>query len=359
MDEEDRLAAALASCGFYQSSTGATDFDDRAGVVLELKSRIGGLRDLHAAMIQLARVAITLDVKQAVLVVLDHRLQRSIRSAWTEAVRLLVPAVADKLQLVALSGETVLTIPEHARLRKLGQALTSPDRRSGHSARGGAFFTVLHVLLLRWLHHQGPIQISALGQAAGISQPTIRKALKRLHGNIERDSRRRVELVSFPQREWLEMTVMAKRIRESLYFQDGSGRPRSSEQLWSRLRRRAPAGAAIGGVLAARHWDPQLDLEGTPRLDLYLHSPGPAPSVAFMTQVDPALKRTDDPHASIAVAVHRIRRDNAFFASSRSNRLGWADPVDTLLDLDELRLHDQCSDLIRRLRARHGHDQPS
>jgi len=340
---------ALATCDYYPGPAGY--FEDGAGAVLEVKAHIAGLRDLHAAMMRLAVVALRTGGSRAVLVALDHRM-RTLSVTWNDALAVLAPAVKDKLQLVALRGDTVETIPDDAQLRRIGHALrTSVREHRRRPARPRAFFMVLHVLLLRWLRRDAPIQIGALGEAVGASQPTIRQALDRLDEHIARDSQRRVELVAFPQRDWLEMTVRAKRIRGSIYFEDTSGRPRSVEQHLARLERYAPNGAALGGVLAAKHWDAQLDLEGVPRVDLHVTAPGDHSVAKFMTQVDPALRPTSAANASLAIAVHGIRRRQAFFTPRAHKRLAWADPVDTLLDLDELRLHDQSADLIRRLRG--------
>lgn len=102
-------------------------------------------------------------------------------------------------------------------------------------------------------------------------------------------------------------------------------------------------------MFAAQHWDPELDLEGAPRLDLCVHAPSERPSLSFMRALDPALQPTDG-RSSVSLAVHCIRRREPLFTRGARQKLPWADPVEALLDLEELRLHGQAEELVRRLR---------
>lgn len=345
---ESRIESVLRQRGF-RSDPGPADFSNDSGVVVEVK-RGGGLRDLHAAVMQLARAASEPAVREGWLLLAGHRMPESIADAWTNAVGLLRPELAKKLKLIAVSDKVVTAIPEQPELFELGRQVGELRQDERPSKSYDAYFDVLHVLLVRWLLNQGPIQMSDLGAMAGLSQPTVRAALRRLEPELQRDSRRRVEVASFPRRAWQEMVALGPRIRQPRYFRDSSGRPRRPEELLERLRHQKPPGIAVGGVLAARHWDAELDLEGVPRLDLCVHAPNAAPSLSFMRKLDPALALTDG-RSSVSVAVHWVRRHEPLF-SDAEGEIPWADPVETLLDLEELRLHGQADELVRHLRKK-------
>jgi hypothetical protein len=108
-------------------------------------------------------------------------------------------------------------------------------------------------------------------------------------------------------------------------------------------------GLAIGGVLGAKHYFPDLDLVGTPRLDLSLHGPGKHMNLQFVERLDPALKRVADPLVPANVVVHAVSHADPSFAP-RDGGLAWADPVECLFDLHEARLDAQASQLLARFR---------
>lgn len=347
---EAHLEAILHERGF-RTMRGAVDFSNDSGVIVETKSGIGGVRDLHAAIMQLAGCSAEPGVQEGWLLLADHKMPESIADAWRSALALLRPAVAKKLRLIAVSGGVVTAVPEQRELLEIGRQVASIEQPGRPSKSYDAYFDVLHVLLVRWLLNQGAIQMSELGATTGLSQPTVRAALQRLEPELQRDSRRRVKLASFPRRAWQEMLALAPRIRQPRYFQDASGQPRRPEELLERLRRQKPVGVAVGGVFAARHWDTELDLEGVPRLDLCVHAPNGRPTLSFIQALDPALQ-PGDARSSVAVAVHCIRRREALYDVAGGEKVPWTDPVETLLDLEELRLHNQAEELVRRLRKR-------
>lgn len=347
---ETRVEAILRKRGF-RPGPGRVDFSNDSGVVVETKSGIGGVRDLHAAIMQLASYSSETEIKEGWLVLADHKMPESIADAWRSALALLRPTLAKKLRLIAVSGKAVTAAPERADLLELGRQVASIEERGRPSKPYDVYFDVLHVLLVRWLLNQEAIQTNELGATTGLSQPTVRAALHRLDPELRRDSRRRVELATFPHRAWQEMVALAPRIRQPRYYVDASGRPRRPEELLERLQREKPPGVAVGGVLAARRWDPELDLEGVPRLDLCVHAPTARPSLSFIKRLDPALQPTDG-RSSVSLVIHRIRRREPLYDLADADRMPWADPVETLLDLEELRLHGQAEELVRRLRKR-------
>ena len=106
----------------------------------------------------------------------------------------------------------------------------------------------------------------------------------------------------------------------------------------------------LGGTMGARHWYPDLDLHGDPRLDLSLHCPQDRMDLDFVEKLDPALDREEDPAAPASLAIHAIRRKEACFTESDKG-YSIADPVECMLDLHELRLETQADSLYRFLES--------
>ena len=69
----------------------------------------------------------------------------------------------------------------------------------------------------------------------------------------------------------------------------------------------------------------ELDLVGTPRLDLSLHCPGRRMNLDFIEKLDPALKRVQDPLAPANLVVHAMRHADAQFIP-RDGGLGLGRP---------------------------------
>ena len=148
----------------------------------------------------------------------------------------------------------------------------------------------------------------------------------------------------------MRMIANSARARSTMRFHDESAQPRSIEAHLRRLEKLAPSGLALGGVLGARHLFPALDLVGTPRLDLSLHSPGKHLNVDFIRQLDPALKPVTDPLQPATVVVHAVSHAESLF-TPREGGLAWADSVECLLDLHESRLEMQARQFLAHLQS--------
>jgi hypothetical protein len=157
-----------------------------------------------------------------------------------------------------------------------------------------------------------------------------------------------VRLGAFPTDAWAALRAQASRIRDTQAYADATGRAPNLERLLSRLRTAAPSHVAVGGVVAARFWKPDIDIDGTPRIDLCVHAPTGRRDMAFLKQVDVALTPTDEPGNAIVV-VHSLYRPVPHFTED-SRGLPIADPIEVLLDLHELRFDAQAAELRRHLR---------
>jgi len=212
-------------------------------------------------------------------------------------------------------------------------------------------FTILKLFVYAWLTHREPVTARWLGDVAGCSYPTVASATRRLGRAISRRQDRRLELREFPRQEWSRALTLAEDARSTMRFADRAGQPRAAASLAERLQRLRPAGVAIGGVLGARRYDPELDLMGLPRLDVSVLAPGREADIAFVRRLDPALEATSDPAEPARLVVHFVRHREPLFEADGGG-LPWADPAECLLDLHEARLESQAAEFVQAMRAR-------
>ncbi len=212
-------------------------------------------------------------------------------------------------------------------------------------------FVILKLFVYAWLMKRGPVTARWLADTAGCSYPTVASAVRRFGRTIARRPDRRLELREFPRQEWARLLATADEARATLRFADRSGQPRSPSSLLERLQKLRPADVAIGGVAGARRHHPELDLMGLPRLDLSVHCPARSADIGFVARLDPGLEATSDSAEPVRLVVHFVRHREALFEADPTG-CPWADPVECLLDLHEVRLEAQAAELVRALEAR-------
>lgn len=340
------------------------EFEPVGGASHEFRSRDGrrlldvqlhpqGVRDLHATFLRMAQeVARNRRVSQAILAAwmprpTDDRIARE----WKATLDLFKPAIADRLAMVIIRPDRTQVLDDDKDVRRIGEILRGHLGRIEVSAREpkDAFFEIVKVLLNHRLRQRGPMAIGELMRRTGTSYPTVAEALRKLEKaqELARRSNRSVELSRFPEKTWAEILARSETLRRSRFYADGSGRRIAPLDLFRRL---APAKSlAVGGVQAARRWDSRFDLNGLPRLDVTVHLPQGVGDFGFVERLDPALKRVDPGSGGIVLAVHPLRREVPDFEKNSKGKIDWADPVETLLDLHELRLAEQAEAMIRRL----------
>ncbi len=211
---------------------------------------------------------------------------------------------------------------------------------------------ILKLLLHRWLTSGEPVTAKWLARTAGCTYPTVARSLSQLGNLADRRSDRRIRLRYFPRAEFSRLLAISDKFRSTTGFADRSAQlgqsPRSSEAHLRRLERLNLPSLAIGGVLGARHYYPDLDLVGAPRLDLSFHCDRGRANLCFIEKLDPALKQENDPLKPASVVVHIVRHKDSLF-TPRKGGLSWADPVECLLDLHEARLESQASQFLNAL----------
>jgi hypothetical protein len=108
-------------------------------------------------------------------------------------------------------------------------------------------------------------------------------------------------------------------------------------------------GVAVGGVVAARSYDPHFDLNGVPRLDLVVVR---SQSIDWLKEVNPALQPAAATVSSPVLVIHPVEHFWVGLPPRLAGELPIADPVEVLLDLYELRLTDQAEHFVTAVRAR-------
>jgi hypothetical protein len=321
--------------------------------VFEVLADPRDLRRVRSAIMELAKSLTGESRFRGVLILDEPQIgDERLREEWLGIESLFRPEVMERITLVvrrenfpelvmgsltAMERNSIAPVIERARERS-----TRLIRRPSE-----AFFEILRVLLVHWFRKSGPMTSKELAEETGFSYPTIANALERLEPTLHRHSDRRIELSAFPKEAWFKLVAQADKARSSQGFMDPSGRPRSPEVLLDRLRELDRDDIAVAGIPGARHYLPGLDLTGTPRLGLVVHARPSGGPPTFLRRLDPALKPAGRGEPC-QVVVHTLFRPESFF-STPENGIRWADEVECLLDLHEMRLESQALEFVERL----------
>ncbi len=187
--------------------------------------------------------------------------------------------------------------------------------------------------------------MSAIGETLGYSFRPVRTSLDGLSRFLVQRGKRGVELTAFPREAWARLVHNAGSVRGTVRFTDRGQSGRTPGALIRRLRNLDLPNVAVGGVEGARHYFPGLDLVGLPRLDLCVHVRTAKPDLGFIRSLDPGLELATSKEAASPLVVHFLHRKESLFKD------GWADPVECLLDLHEMRLESQALQFLRSFPA--------
>ena len=122
-----------------------------------------------------------------------------------------------------------------------------------------------------------------------------------------RHSDRSFELQYFPKEAWEWLLVHLDKSRFTKRYTDRSGKPRSIKSLLKRLAKMGNENIAVAGSIGTQHHYPDIDIIGTPRLDLTVHCPHKYLNIDFVEKLDPALKEERDKNIPASVVLHFIR----------------------------------------------------
>ncbi len=315
--------------------------NDRA--IVEVKASLTAARGLRDALMSLAMELAEKDELRGYLLLLDPGLSRQLlNSELCRFKAALRPELAERLRLILAKGgkvdEKMDKIHEEDRdlIEKGIKLEESRPTLAPASKQDEVFLVMLH----QWVTGRGPMSSKWLEETVGCHYRTVASAIEKLGPAVKRFSDRSVTLKYFPEQDWGRLLANTYRVRFTVLYSDTSGQPRSPESLIRRLQKLNRHDVAIGGVVGAKRYFAELDIVGTPRVDLCIHSPSGADDLEVARSLDPALKRGRDEHSPAQLALHFVRRKESLFEPENDGSL-WADPVECLLDLYHARLDMQ------------------
>lgn len=319
--------------------------------LVEVTCGLTSVRALRTALLDLAyQLGAKRQAESAILVLSEPKMTEArLDEEWRSASATFKPQISDRLIMVLLKGEQIRTWPAErypeiqSELKELlpQNSLDTITRLP----RGNPQDELLKILIHQFLLNKGPMTADWLGNMAGCSYPTVAAALRRFSDAIERLRDRRIQLSHFPAREWSRLLAVSGEARLTMRFVDRSGQKRSAESLLGRISRLERSEIAVGGVFAAKHYYPEIDLVGSPRLDVSIHAPDCTADPGWVARLDPALQKSDDSREPASIVLHFLRRRASLFEKG-ADGFSWTDPVETLLDLHEATLEPQALELL-------------
>jgi DNA-binding MarR family transcriptional regulator len=305
------------------------------------------LRDIRGTLLALAYL-LTEEApsKQAVCVLVGSKITQERLAAELEMFRTVVnPALGMRVHLAQVTGDQVVGLRSPGRgfaewLHELVRKETATVGRPNSSQQA-----VLTYLLRSWLATGRPQTTASIQEAVGASYPTVAAMLKELDGDglLTRSSDRRVALRSPSPSQWRKWIAANASIRKSVRFIDPAQMARTPESMAKRLFRLQRHDVAVGGVLGAKHYFPDLNITGSIRLDLTVHGA----HLDFIGKLDPGLVETEDRQAKAPVVVHFAHGPEPSFL--RDDAGVWADPLECVTDLHELGLDEQADEMLQHL----------
>lgn len=298
------------------------------------------------------------DEQRSLLLIEPKITKETLTREWKSVCKTLQPQILERMHLIILNNGEFFSFPinldsgfyyELKQKINLETAFADVPRQA---YRGSTYFLIMKILIHQWLRNKGPMTVTWLMKETGYSYPTVANILRNLGSQITRLSYRSFELNRFPEEAFKRMLMNANECRATVRFADYSGQPFSPESYIRRLEKLNPPNIAIGGVFGAKHYYPDLNLVGSPRLDLSKHIEfGERENLDFVEKLDPALVKVNDPFKPANLAVHFIQHSNSFF-EAREGGLSWADPIECLFDLHELHLEAQAKEFLGDLMSR-------
>jgi len=312
------------------------------------------IRDLRSGLLDLVYWLDAHPEQWGLLVLADTRLGKNSLAKELERSRGVIRSdLVDRIEVVILNDPDelalsieFLNLPTDDRrglrdhIRK--QLQKTRRRRIPQSAHDLVFETLVN----RWLLRHGPMTTESLMEATGFSYPPVAKALNDLESSIKRYSNRRIDLAGFPRQEWRRYLSQLERKNLARKFVVPEGLSRSPEFMLKRIEKVQSENVAIGGVHAARHYYPDLDLVGAPRLDLAFHCPSGEIDLKWIRQIDAALEPVESDAQTPQLVIWPVFRVESMFKAHSNKELRFADPVSCLAALHDARLESQAGELV-------------
>lgn len=347
------------------------DFESHDGaLLLEVKQNLNSVHGFLASVTQMALWLLeNPGIRLGVLVlqvsgVSLGRLQKD----YHKMAAILQAPIAQRIALIVIHDAKMQAWiePETTELRTIERLYRSTFAETGlratHQTTGvfrynKNYFEAAKVLLARWALQQGTTPIGQLAREVGCSLPTIRNAIGELdrEGWIRRTTNRSVEIIEFSRELRTHLMTLRKEFQPTFRFRDVTGSPPDYAMLIDRLPRFRGPDLAVSGVVAARSWYPQFDLNGIPQLHLVVHTTSKQMDLSFMSRWDPALQLAPSRVEHSHVTIRGLTRYESLF-QAQAGQIAIADPIETWLDLADGGLQREADEMLSFLRQ--GRDNP-
>ncbi len=324
---------------------------DGPATIVQVSLGMRTARDLRSLLLE-ALYALDADsgqTKNALCLLLRSGFTRQrLQREFDDIQRVIRPDLRERIQVLDVKSPAELTakllpgVSEERRQALQRQVIDTLFAKPKTSSREAVIGQLLH----RWIKQLEPVSTKQLAELSGASLPTVYAALKTLDpACLQRDDERRIFLAGFRAQDWQQWLTLSAE-SPSVTFVDRSGAPRSPQKLARALAKLNRSDVAVGGVLGAMHYFPELDITAAPHLDVVVHG-GPSTDLSFVTQMDPGLERDDSPKAFASVVVHFVNRPFSLFENQEG--MVWADVLECLVHLWDARLIYQVEHLINHI----------
>lgn len=263
---------------------------------------------------------------------------------------LLRPELAGRIHLTGLDQVTrwaaVLPPAKDATFVAWLQKLAESEKQGGVRASRQ---NVISAVALSWLRGEGAMTSKALQVLCGASYPTVVAAMDEFRklDVLELRKDRRVALRYLSVEQWRRIARQHAAGRKVYRYVDPSGQARTPQAMVARLLKYQAQGqfsqVAVGGVLGATRYFPDLDITASPQLDLSVYGTG---GLDFMRRLDAGLERADHTRAQPVVVVH-VTAEPASFIDRRDGV--WASELECYADLLDMGLQREADEMMQVL----------
>ena len=274
--------------------------------------------------------------------------QRKLNQEFGQFSRIVKDGLAQRLRVLSLgtTSDLLQVLASAYSAQSLRDLQVHVDQVLNTKPTSSSQEAVVGMLLHRWVHQLKPIRIPELADLSGASVPTTYAAIKKLVPQCwMRDEERGIALKTFSAHAWKQWLSACSDVTKAR-FVDRSGSPRSPKKLADMVRKLARDDIAIGGVLGAMHYFPDLDMTAAPHLDLVVHG-NMQTDLSFVEQLDPGLERDDTALGTAHVIVHYLNRPNPLF--EKQDGVVWAGVLECLVNLWDAQFIHQVEQLINHI----------
>lgn len=320
-----------------------------AGFLFRVSIQLSSAREMRDKFFEMALTLLNSPEKKGLYVILNSRLtDERINEEVTDFRRLFLDSVLKRIWVLSIEYDSEgitrknlrsfseNTDPDIERLiptlsKKL--CLVSKETQIDYN------FFVKKLFILKCLTHPEFISRDWLKKMLGCSHTAIDRSVDSMGSLIERNKSRKMRLKYVPDELLMDLVVRGLKARSTARFRYKFGGDAPKQEWLNRLKEAKIPEVMIGGIAGTHAHYPEVDITGTPRIDLSVRLLRGSLDYSFLDDVAPGLKQIHDPFEPADLVIHTVRHLDPF--KNASLKEGYADEVECLLDLFELNLKTQ------------------